>query len=280
MAEQPKKITGGAFGRYMNENRPALLKEFAGKPATESIKQGSVRFKALDASAKAKYEKLYTEAQAKYKKDLAAFLAGGGEMKAKKEKKGKKEKKSRDANKPKKPAGGAFGCFISKNRTEFAKECAGKPVTAVTKLASARWKELSATDKIPYDKDYAEKKAKYEKDMKSYVPPAKEEEDEAEEDEDEDDEEEEGEAEEEEEAPKKRKGDAKADAPAAKKGKSGGVDAKLEAEAKKLGLLIKLKTLVENPKMTCPASDVFAELQKSNGSVIAAKKSLLARLGA
>jgi len=272
MAEQPKRVTGGAFGRYMNENRAALLKETPGKPATESIKLGSARFKALDASAKGKYEKMYTEAKAKYEKDLAAFLAGGGEMKAKKEKKGKKEKKVKDPNKPKQPAGGAFGCFLAKNRTEFAKACAGKPVTAVTQLASTRWKELSATAKIPYEKDFADKKAQYEKEMKSYVPPAKEE---AEEDEDEDDEEEDGEAEEDQEAPKKRKGDASADAPAAKKGKSGSVPAELEAEAKKLGLLIKLKTLVENPKVKCSASDVLAELQKSNGSVVAAKKGLL-----
>jgi len=258
----------------MNENRTALLKENPGKPATESIKLGSVRFKALDATAKAKYEKMYTEAKAKYEKDLAAFLAGGGEMKAKKEKKGKKVKQSKDPNKPKQPAGGAFGCFLSKNRAEFAKACAGKPVTAVTQLASSRWKELSATAKMPYEKDYADKRAQYEKEMKSYVPPAKEE-GEKEEDEDEDEEEEEGEAEEGKEVPKKRKGDAKADASAAKKGKSESVSGELEAEAKKLGLLVKLKSLVENPKVTCSASDALAELQKSKGSVVAAKKALL-----
>jgi len=260
MAEQPKKITGGAFGRYMNENRAALLKENPGKPATESIKLGSVRFKALDASAKAKYENMYTEAKAKYEKDLAAFLAGGGEMKAKKQKKGTKEKKTKDPDKPKKPAGGAYGCFLAKNRAEFAKACAGKPATAVTQIASTRWKELSATDKVLYEKDYAVKKSQYEEAMKSYVPLAKEEEDEAEK---------------EEEAPKKRKGDAKADAPAAKKGKSVSVSAKLEAEAKELGLLVKLKTLAENPKVKCSPSDILAELQKSKGSVVAAKKALL-----
>jgi len=272
MAEQPKKVTGGAFGRYMNENRAALMKETAGKPATESIKLGSARFKALDAAAKAKYEKMYTEAKAKYEKDLAAFLAAGGEMKAKKEKKGKKVKQSKDPNKPKQPAGGAFGCFLAKNRPEFQKACAGKPITAVAQLASTRWKELSAAAKIPYEKDFADKKAQYEEAMKSYVPPAKEEE---EEDEDEDDEEEDGEAEDDEETPKKRKGAASADASAAKKGKSGSVSGEVEAEAKKLGLLVKLKTLVENPKVTCSASDVLDELQKTNGSVVAAKKALL-----
>jgi len=104
---------------------------------------------------------------------------------------------------------------------------------------------------------------------------AQEKDEEAEEDEDEDDEEDDGEAEEEEEIPKKRKGAASADAPAAKKGKSAGISAELEAKAKKLGFLLKLRALVENPKVTCSASDVLAELQKRKGSVVAAKKALL-----
>jgi len=272
--EQPKKITGGAFGRYMNENRAALLKENPGKPATASIKLGSERFKALDASSKAKYEKMYQDAKVKYEKDLATFLAKGGEMKARKVKGDKKEKKVKDPNKPKSPAGGAYGCFLAKNRPEFAKLCAGKPITAVSQLAGARWKELSAVAKLPFEKAYAEKKAQYDKEMKDYVPPAKEEEEAEEEGDDEDDEEEE-EEDEEEEAPKKRKADAKADAPAAKKAKASASTADLEAEAKKLGLLPKFKSLVENPKVKSSPAEVLAELQKQKGSVVAAKKSLL-----
>ena len=60
----------------------------------------------------------------------------------KKEKKGKKDiKKKKDPQAPKKPAGGAYGCFLAKNRAAFMKECSGQPVTAVTKLASAKWKD-------------------------------------------------------------------------------------------------------------------------------------------
>jgi len=239
-----------------------------GKPATAAIKLGSERFKALGASSKAKYEKMYEEAKAKYEKDLATFLAAGGEVKARKVKKDKKEKKVRDPNKPKQPAGGAFGCYLAKHRAEFIKECAGKPITAVTQLAGARWKQLSATNKLPFEKEFADKKAKYEEEMTKYVPPAKEEVEEDDEDE------ENGEAEEEE-TPKKRKADVKADAPAAKKGKSGSSHPEIDAEAKKLGLLSKFKALVENPKVKSSPSEVLAELQKQSGSVVAAKRSLL-----
>merc|ERR1712048_190608 len=110
------------MGRYMAEHRAALLKELPGKPATASIKLGSERFKALSESEKQKYQQQYEDAKQQYEKDLAAFKASGGEMK-KIQKKGKKEKKEKDPNKPKKPAGGAYACFLAKNRPAFQKEC-------------------------------------------------------------------------------------------------------------------------------------------------------------
>ena len=52
------------------------------------------------------------------------------------------------------------------------KECAGQPVTAVTKLASAKWKELSAEEKKIFEDEFQAKKAAYQEAMKSYVPKA------------------------------------------------------------------------------------------------------------
>jgi hypothetical protein len=211
-AEQPKKATGGAFGQFLSEQRPALIKECTGKPITAVAKLASERFKALDASSKSKYEAMYQTAKSKYEKDMAAFLAAGGEVKARKSKKDKKEKKAKDPNRPKKPAGGAFGCFLAKNRPQFMKECTGKPITAVTKLAGERWKLLSSTDKSVFETEYQTKMKEYKKAMETYVPPAGTKDDEENEDEDEDvnDDDEE----EEEETPKKRKA---ADKPVPKK---------------------------------------------------------------
>ena len=112
-AVQPKKVTGGAFGRYMAEHRAELMKECAGnffpfQGTWQSIKLGSERFKALGASAKAKYEQMYADAKHQYEKDLAAFLAAGGVKAAPKSKKNKEKKAKKDPNKPKQPAGGAW----------------------------------------------------------------------------------------------------------------------------------------------------------------------------
>lgn len=170
--EQPKKVTGGAFGRFLNAHRPALTKECEGKPVTAVTKLASERFKALGDGERAKYEEMYKQAQAQYEKDMEAFLAAGGEKKAIKRKGGDDDgKPQKDPNAPKKPAGGAYGQFLAKNRAEFAKQCEGKPVTAVAKLASEKWQALSEKDRQPFQAEYEAKFAAYQEAMKSYVPP-------------------------------------------------------------------------------------------------------------
>lgn len=76
--QQPKKVTGGAFGRFLAANRPALQMELAGKPSTKVVKLASERFNGLSESERSEWEKKYREAQAQYKKDMEAFLAAGG----------------------------------------------------------------------------------------------------------------------------------------------------------------------------------------------------------
>jgi hypothetical protein len=164
--EQPKKAGGGAFGQYMKENRAALLKELPGQAATASIKLGSQRFKALGAPETAKYQKMYEAAKQKYDKDMAAFLAAGGEAKARKSKKVKKVKKAKDPNRPKQPAGGAFRCFLAAKQREFMKEL------------GERWKTISEVEKRPFQKEFEEKQATFSKAMETYVPPVVEEEEE------------------------------------------------------------------------------------------------------
>ena len=102
---------------------------------------------------------------------MKAFLDAGGEKKTTKRKAEKSAKPKKDPDAPKKPAGGAFGCFLAKNRAAFTEECKGQPVTAVTKLASERWKKLSEDKKKVFQKEYEAKKAEYEEAKKSYVPP-------------------------------------------------------------------------------------------------------------
>lgn len=143
--------------------------------------------------------KAYEEAKAKFDADMSAFLEAGGvkskgvtalraEKRKAKEGGGDAKRAKKDPNAPKRPAGGAFGCFLAANRKAFEKECPGA-VTAVTKLASSKWKEASQAEKDEYEKQYQAKKAAYDEAMKSYVPPVAEadEDDGEDQDEDEDD---------------------------------------------------------------------------------------------
>jgi len=175
--EQPKKPIGGAYGQFMNEKRAAFVKECEGKSITEVAKLAGARFKELNAEEKAKYQKKFEEAQAKYATDMEAFLQAGGEkaQPKRKSKDGKAKKQKKDPEAPKRPAGGAFGCYLNKMRPEFMKECKGKPITAVTKLASERWKQLGEKEKEAFEQEYKAKKEAYEEAMKNYTPPAAEE---------------------------------------------------------------------------------------------------------
>ena len=169
--EQPKKPIGGAYGMWVGEHRAELQKELGpGKPASEVAKLAGNRYKTLGEDVKAEYQKKFEEAKVKYEADMKAFLDAGGEKKGTKRKADKGSKPKKDPAAPKKPAGGAFGCFLAKNRAAFTKEVEGQPVTAITKLASEKWKKLSEDEKKVYQEEYETKKAEYEEAKKSYVP--------------------------------------------------------------------------------------------------------------
>jgi len=181
--EQPKKPVGGAFGQFIGEKRSEIAAgpECKGKPPTAVLKEASVQFKALDEAQRKVWDEKYEQAKKKFDKDMEAFLAAGGEKKALKRKGGNKDdkkaakklkKKNKDPDAPKRPTGGAFGCFLAKNRAAFTKECAGKPITEVSKLASVRWKAVDDKEKEVFNTEYEAKKAAYDDAMKTYVPPA------------------------------------------------------------------------------------------------------------
>ncbi|CAJ1437409.1 unnamed protein product [Effrenium voratum] len=147
------------------------MKETQGQPITAVTKLAGERFRALGEEEKAVYQKKYEEAKAKYEEDMKGFLEAGGEKKARKSKEEKvKPKKEKDPEAPKRPAGGAYGCFLAKHRAAFAEQCKGKPVTAVTKLASEKWKALSDEEKKVFEAEYKAKKSAYDEAMKSYAP--------------------------------------------------------------------------------------------------------------
>jgi len=172
--EQPKKPAGGAYGQFLAEKRQEFMKKCAGQPITAVSKMAGEAFKKLSDAQKKPYQQKYEAAKAKFEKDMAAFLAAGGEkqkgaaaLRAEK-RKAKEGKKQKDPNAPKKPAGGAYGQFLAEKRPEFMKKCAGQPITAVSKMAGEAWKKLSDAQKKPYEKKYAEVFAEYQKALAEY----------------------------------------------------------------------------------------------------------------
>jgi len=174
--QQPKKVTGGAFGRFLNEQRSELLKECSGQPATAVVKLASERFKALGEAEKAEYQEKYSKAVEQYNKDMEAFLAAGGEKaavkrKGKKGEEGAAKKRKKDPEAPKKPAGGGYGCYLAKHRAEFQEQTKGQGITAVAKLAGEKWRQLSEEEKKPFEEEFTTKMEAYKAAMKDYVPP-------------------------------------------------------------------------------------------------------------
>lgn len=165
--EQPKKPAGGAYGQFLAEKRAEFTKACAGQPVTAISKMAGEAFKKLSDAQKKPFQAKYEVAKAKFEKDMAQFLAAGGEKQKgvsalrTEKRKAKEGKKKKDPNAPKKPAGGAYGAFLAAKRPEFMKACAGQPVTAVSKMAGEAWKKLSNAEKKPFESEYAKKLEAY-----------------------------------------------------------------------------------------------------------------------
>jgi hypothetical protein len=282
MPEEPKKVTGGAFGRFLNEKRAELTEELKGKPASEVVKLASERFKALSEEGRASYEKKYKLAVEQYEKDLNSFLAAGGEKKAikKKEKKSDEKKASRvkkqtDPDAPKKPVGGAYGIFSNEKREEFTKVLAEKGEKGfgpVAKMTSEAFKALSDVEKSTYEQKYAQKVAEYKEAYASYAAKIQAESPTT--------------SEESPVAKRSRKANDTPPKPTAKRGrkavKETTVDIEFEADvvaaAEKSGLLANLTNLARRPDVASrkfPPMDLLKALQENDGLVNKTKAALL-----
>jgi hypothetical protein len=119
-ADAPKRLAGGAYGRFLAEKREEIKKSLPGDhKITDVTKKASEMWKGLSESDKQKYQEMYKTAQEEYTKDLEAYRAKkkaeepvveetATQAKPTKAKETKSPKKRRDANdKGEKPAKGA-----------------------------------------------------------------------------------------------------------------------------------------------------------------------------
>jgi len=170
-SEQPKKPLT-AFFKYLEEQRPAILKQLGENSKTKGIvaKTGAEQWRALSAADKSPYEEKAAAARVQYEAAVQSFKATGGEMvrKRKADKDDEKPKKDKDA--PKKPAGGGYGQYLAENRSEIVKSLpAGSNLMMdVAKAAGANWKALSVDAKKPYEEKFVLKMKEFKIAMESY----------------------------------------------------------------------------------------------------------------
>merc|ERR1711904_605012 len=139
------KPVGGAYGIFLNEKRPEFTKACVGQQASAISKLAGEKWKSISAADKAIYQKIYEGKKAKFDKEMAAFLAAGGEKTQRRDKrKARDGKKKKDANAPKQPAGGAYGIFLAENRPAIIKSLpSDHKMTDVAKAAGEQWRALS-----------------------------------------------------------------------------------------------------------------------------------------
>jgi len=74
--DAPKRLAGGAFGRWLAENREEVKKTLpADHKITDVTKKAGEMWKALPQSEKQKYEDVYKNAQEQYVKEMEAYTA-------------------------------------------------------------------------------------------------------------------------------------------------------------------------------------------------------------
>jgi len=207
---QPKKPAGGAYGMFLGERRAEFMKACQGQPITAVSKIASEKWKALGEKEKEPYQKRYESAKVQFEKDMAAFLASGGQkskgitaLRSEKRKAREAKLKKKDPNAPKKPAGGGYGVYLAENRPTVVKSLPqGHKMTDVAKKAGEMWRALSDAAKKPYEEKFQKKQAAYKTALEEYKKtlPAEA----AAEDEEDDNEDSENEEDEEETVPKKK----------------------------------------------------------------------------
>ncbi|KAK6305750.1 hypothetical protein J4Q44_G00245300 [Coregonus suidteri] len=195
MGKDPRKPRGkmSSYAYFVQTCREEHKKKHpeASVNFSEFSKKCSERWKTMSAKEKGKFEDLAKLDKVRYEREMRSYIPPKGE----------KKKKFKDPNAPKRPSS-AFFIFCADLRPQVKGETPGLSIGDVAKKLGEKWNNLTAEDKVPYEKKAAKLKEKYEKDITAYrnkgkVPvsmpakaaaPAKDDED-SDDDDDEDDEE-------------------------------------------------------------------------------------------
>ncbi|CAB1316929.1 unnamed protein product, partial [Coregonus sp. 'balchen'] len=106
----------------------------------------------MSAKEKGKFEDLAKLDKVRYEREMRSYIPPKGE----------KKKRFKDPNAPKRPSS-AFFIFCADFRPQVKGETPGLSIGDVAKKLGEKWNNLTAEDKVPYEKKAAKLKEKYEK---------------------------------------------------------------------------------------------------------------------
>lgn len=107
-----------------------------------------------------KFEEMAKNDKLRYDQEMKSYVPPAGAEKGKK-------KKKKDPNAPKKPPC-VFLIFSSEHREKIKADNPGISIPDISKKLSEMWKEMSTTDKAPYEAKYTEQKEKYLMEVAAY----------------------------------------------------------------------------------------------------------------
>eukprot|EP00741_Cyanophora_paradoxa_P014565 tig00020806_g14045.t1 len=185
----PKKPTN-AYNYFSADKRESIKAENPGASFGEIGKLTGDKWKGMTAEEKAPYEAKAAADKARYEREMASYKSGkaisakegkaGGakEAKASKGKGGEDEEEKpkggksapKDPGAPKRPSN-SYAIFCAENREKIKQNNMSVSSTDLMKICGEKWKEMTAEEKALYETKAAADKARYEREMASYVPP-------------------------------------------------------------------------------------------------------------
>jgi len=166
----PKKNTT-SYLHFSKEMRPKIKADNPNATFAELSKLTGASFRALEAEEKKKYEDMAAEDKRRYNEEMKDYSAPESSSDSDDDyNRKKRKKKKKDANAPKR-ALSSYMYFMKQMRSKYKDENPDLTFGALGKFMGAKFRELSDEDKQEYVDLAKEDKKRYEKEMKSYVPP-------------------------------------------------------------------------------------------------------------
>ena len=194
----PKK-PNSAYILFAKECRAGIRAEHPEYKVTDVMKRIATEWKQINPRDKKKFEKMAKKERKQFDREMAVYVPPPPPIQSAKDTlkqmvaandalypssskgtiaSGKASKKKRDPNRPKRPLS-AYLLFINSKRASLkGAHPEATPKETMVRLATM-WKNASASERKPFEVKAAQNKAKYDRNMASYVPPVDEEDDES-----------------------------------------------------------------------------------------------------